>query len=70
MFAVTEQQAAVVRTAFEQRGEFSALVELHRMFPGITDSNQARQCVRIIVGWKVLSAPARKPTVAKAESVR
>jgi hypothetical protein len=54
MFAVTEQQAAVIRTALEKRGEFSAMVKLRRMFPGITDSNQARQCVRIIAGWKAL----------------
>ena len=28
-----------------QRGEFAAAVELHRLFPGITDNRQARECV-------------------------
>jgi hypothetical protein len=52
MFAVTEQQALLIRTVFEQRGEFSAAVELRRMFPGIRDTAQARECVRIIAGWQ------------------
>jgi hypothetical protein len=55
MFAVPEQQAAAIRTALEQRGEFSATIELRRMFPGIRDVQQARECVRIIAGWKPLS---------------
>jgi hypothetical protein len=58
MFAVTEEQAAVIRTVFEQRGELSAAVELRRMFPGITDGQHARECVRIIAGWKELPAQA------------
>jgi hypothetical protein len=33
MFAVTEKEAAVIRAAFEQRGELSAAVELRRLFP-------------------------------------
>jgi hypothetical protein len=60
MFAVTEEQAAAIRTVFEQRGEFSAAVELRRMFPGIRDAAQARECVRIIAGWKAL--PGRRAT--------
>jgi hypothetical protein len=32
MFCVSEAQAAVIRTAFEQRGELSAVVELRRYF--------------------------------------
>jgi hypothetical protein len=59
MFAVTEEQAATIRTVFEQRGELSATVELRRMFPGIRDVQQARECVRIIAGWKPLPAQAR-----------
>jgi hypothetical protein len=58
MFAVTEQQAAAIRDAFRLSGELSAVVELRRMFPGITDVQQARECVRIIAGWKAL--PARR----------
>jgi hypothetical protein len=61
MFAVTEDQAARIRTALEQRGEFSAAVELRRMFPAIADTQQARECVRMIAGWKALPAPKRRP---------
>ena len=54
MFAVTEAQAAAIRNAYEQRGEFSAAVELRRLFPGIVDNVQARECVRTIAGWRPL----------------
>jgi hypothetical protein len=35
MFVLTEAQAAEIRTAYEQHGEFSAVVELRRLFPGL-----------------------------------
>ena len=54
MFVVTEAQAAMIRTAYEQRGEFSAAVELRQLFPGIMDNAQARLCVRTIAGWRPL----------------
>jgi hypothetical protein len=54
MFVVTEAEAAAIRAAFEQRGEFSAAVELRRLFPGVTDTAQARACARTIAGWKPL----------------
>jgi hypothetical protein len=37
-FVVTEAQAAAIRATYEQRGEFSAAVELRQLFPGITDN--------------------------------
>ena len=52
MFVVTEADAAAIRAAYEQLGEFAAAVELRRRFPGITDNAQARECARIIAGWK------------------
>jgi hypothetical protein len=52
MFVVTEAEATAIRAAFEQRGELSAVVELRRRFPGITDNRQARECVRTIASWK------------------
>jgi hypothetical protein len=55
MFAVTEKEAAVIRAAFEQRGELSAAIELRRLFPGISDNVQARQCVRVIAGRRSVS---------------
>ena len=44
MFAITAAEAAAIRAAFEQRGELSAAVELRRLFPGVTDTAQARAC--------------------------
>jgi hypothetical protein len=38
MLVVTEAQAAAIRSTYEQRGEFSAAVELRQLFPGITDN--------------------------------
>jgi len=46
MFTVTEVEAAAIRTAFERDGEFAAAVELRRLFPGVTDNAEARQCAR------------------------
>jgi hypothetical protein len=45
MFSVTEAEATAIRDAFRQRGELSAVIELRRLFPGVTDNRQARECV-------------------------
>ena len=34
--------------SYEQRGEFAAATELRRLFPGIADPAQARECARTI----------------------
>jgi hypothetical protein len=52
MFAISEADAAAIRATYEQRGEFSAAVELRQLLPGITDNAQARECVRTIVSWR------------------
>ena len=57
MFVVTEADAAAIRAAFNQGGEFSAAVELRRRFPGIADNAQAREA-RTFAAWKPL--PLRK----------
>ena len=54
MFTVSEEEAAAIRAAYEQRGELSAVVELRRRFPGIASTAQAGECARIIAGWKQL----------------
>ena len=54
MFVVTEAEAAAIRAVLHESGEFSAAVELRRLFPGVTDAEQARECVRAIAGWKPL----------------
>ena len=43
-----------VRSSWLRSGEFAAAVELRRLFPGITDNVQARECARTIAGWKPL----------------
>jgi hypothetical protein len=50
MFSVDETTAAAIRQAYEASGELSAVVELRRHFPGITDNESARRCVRAIAG--------------------
>jgi hypothetical protein len=70
MFVVSEAEAAAIRTAFEQRGEFAAAVELRRLFPGITDNAQARDCARTIAGWRPLGAMDRMPKPPRLRRVR
>jgi hypothetical protein len=62
MFVVTEAEADAIRTVFDRDGEFSAAVELRRLFPGITDTEVARECARTIAGWKPLPVPLRRVT--------
>jgi hypothetical protein len=70
MFVVSEAEAAAIRTAFEQRGELSAAIELRRLFPGITDNLQARDVARVIAGWKPLPPrPARRLPTGSPEAV-
>jgi hypothetical protein len=62
MFVVTETEAAAIRAAFDQGGELSAAVELHRLFPLITDMAEARECARTIAGWKPIAVTPRQLT--------
>ena len=59
MFVVSEAEAAAIRAAFDRGGELSAAVELRRLFPGVTDNAEARECARAIAGWKPLPVPPR-----------
>ena len=68
MFVVSEEEAAAIRAAFDQGGEFAAAVELRRRFPGITDTAKARECARTIAGWKPLSLPPRPPARLRRRS--
>jgi hypothetical protein len=54
MFVVSEAEAAAIRAAFDQGGEFSAAVELRRLFPGVLDNRAARDWARTIAGWRPL----------------
>jgi hypothetical protein len=57
MFVVTEAEATAIRAAVERGGEFSAAVEVRRLFPGMTDTAQARECARTIAAWRPLPKP-------------
>jgi len=61
MFVVSEEEAAAIRAALDQGGEFAAAIELRRLFPGIGDNAQARQYAKAIAGWKPLKLPPRPP---------
>jgi hypothetical protein len=55
-----------LRAVYEQRGELSAAVELRRRFPGIGDTEQARECARTIAGWKPLPLrPVKRPRLRR-----
>ncbi len=52
MFCVDEATAEAIRRVFDEEGELSAVIELRRHFPLITDTARGRECVRIIAGWR------------------
>ncbi len=70
MFVVDEPTAEAIRRAYFESGEFSAVVELRRHFPGITDNENARLCVRSIASWRPLPPlpPKKKPRTVRARS--
>ena len=70
MFVVTEEDEAAIRAVYEQRGEFAAAIELRQRFPGITDNTEARECARIIAGWKPLPLRPVKRTPKPPRSRR
>ena len=65
MYAVSKEDAAAIRAAFEQGGEFAAAVELRRRFPLIQDIATARLQARTIAGWQTLSVPPAADNVVK-----
>lgn len=62
MFMVTEADAAAIREAYDRAGELAAVVELRQRFRGISDNEQARACVRSIVGWRT---PPEPPNISQ-----
>ncbi len=45
------ETAAAIRRAWDEGGELSAVIELRRHFPLISDGENARWCVRTLAGW-------------------
>ena len=52
MFTVDEPTATAIRRAYDESGELAGIVEFRRHFPLISDNAKARECVRVIAGWK------------------
>jgi hypothetical protein len=65
MFAVDEAAIEAIRRALDEGGELSAIVELRRHFPLITDNAQARLCVRAIASWQPVPAPKKDSRKAR-----
>jgi hypothetical protein len=57
MFAVSDDDIAAIRAAFDAGGELAAAVEFRRRFRGITDNEVAREWAPRIVAWPSLGAP-------------
>ena len=70
MFVVSDAEAAAIRAVFRERGEFADAVELRRLFPGIADNAQARECARTIAGWKPLRPMKRMPKPPRLRRIR
>jgi len=58
MFCVDEATAETIRRAFHEEGELSAVIELRKHFPLITDNVRGRECVRAIASWHPHPLPA------------
>jgi hypothetical protein len=54
MFSVDTATAEAIRQVYDESGKLAAAVELRRHFPGITDNENARLCVRTIASWNPL----------------
>ena len=65
MFMVSKAEAAAIRRAYEEDGEFAAAVELRRYFPGIADNANARLCARTIASWAPLPPIAKQGVSTK-----
>jgi hypothetical protein len=71
MFMVDASTADAIRRAYQEGGELFAVVELRRHFPGITDNEDARRCVRSIAGWTPIAAvlPVQKNPEKQGQAV-
>jgi hypothetical protein len=66
MFLVSAEAADAIRAAFDQGGELSAAIELRRLFPGVTDNAEARECARTTAVWEPL--PVRPRSIRRLHS--
>ena len=63
MFSVDEATAEAIRRAWNEGGELSAIIELRRHFPSITDPARGWACARAIAAWPLARPPTKAETV-------
>jgi hypothetical protein len=69
-FVVSEAEAAAIRAIFEQGGDLSAAVELHRLFPASPTLRRRETAPGPIAAWQPRSVPLRAAVVgAMAEGL-
>jgi hypothetical protein len=61
MFAVSDDDVAAIRAAFDAGGELAAAVEIRRRFRGITDDDVARDWARRMMAWSPVPVPPDGP---------
>ena len=59
MFSISDKDIAAIQAASERGGEWSAMVEVRRLFPGIPNNAEALRVAMIIAGWKPIPAKPR-----------
>lgn len=64
MFRVNETEAATIQAAYE---EWSAVIEMRWLFPGVTDNAHAWTCVQTIPGLTRPKAPSAGPGATNNE---
>ncbi len=69
MFAVSDDDVAAIRAAFDAGGELAAAVEIRRRFRGITDDDVARDWARRMMAWSPVPVPGRPPKKAPRSGI-
>ena len=66
---LSEAEATAIRTAFDRGGDVLAAAELRRLFPGVSDNDQARDCARTIAGRKPGAASQETPDMPAQDQI-
>lgn len=52
MFIVTEEETAAIRQAYERGGEWVAVAEFRRLFPGLASNAEVLRWVQTTAVWR------------------
>ena len=58
MFTVNEDDVAAIRQAYERGGEWVAVAEFRRRFPGVARNAEVLELVRSMVAWRSAPPPS------------